>query len=193
MPATTAIAEPLSRVHLLSLLIPETTLRDDARMLVRQALREALGKLLATGDQPLSLISQPGQPIRLAPPWAAIGVSVSHESSRSLAAINLNGPVGIDLMRVANAPADFHAISRDYLGPDATARLCALPDEQRPLAFAQAWTGFEARMKCLALELGEWTPQLDAQLRICSVVELQMPAGWVAALAITGAAVNPVC
>jgi 4'-phosphopantetheinyl transferase len=193
MPATTAIGEPLQGVHLLSLRTPVSNLRDEARMLVRQALREALSNILATDGQGLSLISQPGQPIRLAPPWAATGVSVSHESGCSLAALNLNGPVGIDLMRVTNTPADFHAVSRDYLGPNATARLCALPEEQRPLAFAQAWTGFEARMKCLALELGEWTPQLDAQLRICSVVELQMPAGWVAALAITGAAVNPVC
>lgn len=192
MPGMTSGGTLPEGLHLLSLVTPETNLRNEARLLVRQALRETLNELLASGDPPVLLISQPGQPIRLAPPWSAIGISISHESGRSLAAINQNGPVGIDLMRVSSAPADCHAVSRDYLGPQAAATLAHLPAEQRRHAFARAWTRHEARAKCLALDLSEWTPERNEQLRNCTVVDLDMPNGWVAAVAIANAAVHPV-
>ena len=192
MSATTLGSGSLPRLHLLWLATPETNERSAARLLVREALREMLSGLLATGDQPLTLISQPGQPIRLAPPWSAIGISVSHEPGRSLAVINLNGPVGVDLMRAASAPAECHAVSRDYLGPRTAAALARLPTEQRQHAFAKAWTRCEAGLKCLALDLSEWTSERDAQLQKCTVAELEMPAGWAAAVAIANVAVNPV-
>jgi len=77
-------------------------------------------------------------------------------------------------------------LARDYLGPGAAAALAKLPAEQRQCAFAQAWTRLEARLKCLALELREWTPEFEVRLAACSVAELAMPAGWVAAVAIPG-------
>ncbi len=165
---------------------PETTQRASARLMVRQALRETLALLLPTDREALSLISAPGQPIRLEPPWTGVGLSVSHEPGLSLIAIHLAGPVGVDLMRVASAPADSNALARDYLGPGAAAALAKLPAEQRQCAFAQAWTRLEARLKCLALELREWTPEFEVRLAACSVAELAMPAGWVAAVAIPG-------
>ena len=190
MPAISLASEPLPGVHLLWLATPETNERSAARLIVRQALRETLSELVATDNQSLTLISQPGQPIRLAPPWSAIGISVSHEPGRSLVAINPNGPVGVDLMRIASAPTDCHTVSRDYLGPQSAAALARLPAEQRQYAFAQAWTRYEACLKCLTLELGEWTPERAERLQRCTLVNLDVPAGWVAAVAMTSAAVD---
>ena len=165
---------------------PETLVRASTRLIVRAALRETLDNLLpAEGESP-ALISVPGQPIRLAPPWADIGLSVSHEPGLSLFAINLDGPVGVDLLRIAAIPADTDAVARDYLGPGTARTLAGLASGQQQHAFARAWTRFEACLKCQALELREWTPKLAERLAACSVAELAMPAGWVGAVAIPG-------
>jgi len=173
-------------LHLRCIETPETPLRASARQIVRAALRETLASLLPAGHESIAPISVPGQPVRLAPPWDGIGLSVSHEPGLSLFAINLDGPVGADLLRVAAIPADFDSVARDYLGPDAARALAGLASGQRRHAFAQAWTCFEARLKCRALALREWTPGLAERLAACSVAELTMPAGWVGAVAIPG-------
>lgn len=171
-------------LHILALPTPESPLRDGARLIVRQALREALAKLLAVEEESIFLICSPGAPIRLAPPWSRIGISVSHEPGLSLAAINLHGPVGIDLMQLSKPLPDIEILARDYLGPVATFAITSQPPKKRHQAFALAWTRLEACLKCLALPLNEWTPELDARLATCSIKELAMPAGWLAAVAL---------
>jgi 4'-phosphopantetheinyl transferase len=185
-PLTGSVLADAPDLHLRCLKTPETPLRESARRIVRGALRETLSNLLPAAGESLALISVPGQPIHLAPPWADVGLSVSHEPGLSLFAINLDGPVGVDLLRIAALPADIAAVARDYLGPDTAHALAKLPAGQRPHAFARAWTRFEARLKCRALELREWTPELAERLAPCHVADLAMPAGWVGAVAIAG-------
>jgi len=165
---------------------PLTTQRDSARQLVRQALVKALADLLAVEEGAISLRSAPGQAIHLAAPWQHIGISVSHESGLSLAAIHLAGAVGVDLMRLDPALANLDVLARDYLGPETAAAIAALPETERQLAFAGGWTRLEAGLKCLGTALGEWTPEIGRQLADCAVSEIEMPAGWVAAVAIPG-------
>jgi 4'-phosphopantetheinyl transferase len=183
-PLTGSMPADTRGLHLRAIETPETPLRDSARRIVRTALRETLDRLLPVEDESPELISVPGQPIRLAPPWAGIGLSVSHEPGLSLLAINLDGPVGVDLARVAEIPDDIGAVTRDYLGPNTARALGELPSGQRQYAFAQAWTRFEARLKCQALELREWSPELAERLAACCVADLVLPAGWVGAVAI---------
>jgi len=173
-------------LHLRCIATPETPLRDGARRIVRTALREILVDLLPATRESPALISVPGQPIRLAPPWAAVGLSVSHEPGLSLLAINLDGPVGVDLLRIATLPADSDAVTRDYLGPETARALAMLPAGLQRQAFAVAWVRFEARLKCRALELREWTPELAEQLSTCRFADLVMPAGWAGAVAVPG-------
>jgi 4'-phosphopantetheinyl transferase len=182
-PLTAGALTEAPGLHLRCIETPETPLRESARRIVRAALREVLSSLLPAPCESPVLISVPGQPIRLAPPWADVGLSVSHEPGLSLLAINLDGPVGVDLLRVAAIPADI-AVARDYLGPDIARTLAMLPTGQRPQHFARAWARFEARLKCQALELREWTPELAERLAACSVAELALPAGWVGAVAV---------
>lgn len=170
-------------LYVLPVKTPETLLRDSARQIVRRALGDALTKILAAKDGSIELLSSPGQPIRLAPPWSHIGISVSHEPGLSLAAVHLGGPVGIDLMRLGAPIAEIELLAHDYLGPAETLAIGTQPVEMRQLAFANAWTRLEARLKCLALPLNEWAPELETQLATCTVTELAMPSGWIAAVA----------
>ena len=74
-----ATAAPLPGLHVLSLATPEVPHREAARRMIRQALEAALGQLLPGMPGDIALFSMPGTPIRLAPPWQHVGVSVSHE------------------------------------------------------------------------------------------------------------------
>lgn len=172
-------------LHVLTIATPNSQFRESARLITRQALRAALAQLLALKEEEISLVSAPGAPIRPAPPWDHIGISVSHQPGLSLAAIHLAGPVGIDLMQLGEPLPDIDALARDYLGPAEAAVLATQSAEKRQLAFAQSWTRLEARLKCLALPLREWMPELDTLLATCVVTELPMPAGWIAAVATT--------
>jgi 4'-phosphopantetheinyl transferase len=178
-------------LHVLALQTPETSLRDRARLIVRQALCEELAKHLAVKEESIALVCAPGTPIRLATPWERIGISVSHEPGLSLAAINLDGAVGVDLMRLGEPLPDIEMLARDYLGPTASLAIAGQSAAMRQLAFARAWTRHEASLKCLAVPLGEWTPELEARLAACSSTELAMPAGWVAAVATSRASTKP--
>jgi 4'-phosphopantetheinyl transferase len=157
---------------------PNTSIRDAARQQVRQVLRELLG------DE--ALVSTPGQAIRLVRPGSKIGISVSHEIGLSLVAVNFAGPVGIDLMRSLDS-ADWReqipALAQDYLGPQIAQNLVSLPAAAQMRYFAEAWTQHEARLKCLGLGLQEWQPVLAERLSACHVEPLNLPSGYIGAVA----------
>ncbi|NYE59584.1 4'-phosphopantetheinyl transferase [Duganella sp. 1224] len=153
---------PMPRDGLFAILIDTRTAaaqRDAARRQVRLAAREAVAAVLGVPVADIAITSTPGTPPRLllAGAQSGVGISITHEDHYSLAAINLHGPIGADIMRVQNIP-DWQAVARDYLGPAATAALHAT--SHRPQAFANAWTQREAALKYHALELSEWQADL---------------------------------
>jgi len=131
--------------------------RDAARLEIRRAAREALALVLDLAVDDITIASTPGAPPRIlvAGEARAIGCSFAHEDGYALAAINLHGAVGVDLMRVRDIP-DWQAVAHDYLGPAASAALQATSADERPRAFAQAWTRREAALKRDGQQLGEW-------------------------------------
>jgi 4'-phosphopantetheinyl transferase len=152
--------------------------RPEARLHLRQAVREAAAQWLKLEIDAISAESTPGQPPRLLLAGRAAGLSLSHDEGLSLAAIHLRGPVGIDVMRMQDLP-DWVNLARDYLGPQVAQALAACPDAQRPLALAQAWTAREAALKCAGRQLAEW----DARPFDCHLQPLPLPAPYVATLA----------
>lgn len=160
----------------------ENTLRDTARAQLRGALREVLGLQLDRAPETVTLLSAPGQALRLEMPGQRIGLSVSHEPGLSVAAIRRHGPVGIDIMRVAPA-FDWQAVARDYLGPQALRRIASQPVQEQPRAFAREWTRLEAGLKCLGITLQEWSPALAQRLESCRLMQLGLPAGLCGAVA----------
>ena len=166
----------------ISVVTPDSTLRDPARAQLRSALREVLGLQLDRAPEALILISAPGQALRLDFPGQRIGLSGSHEAGLSVAAICQHGPVGIDIMRVAPA-FDWQAMARDYLGPQASCRIASQPGHEQPQAFAREWTRLEAGLKCLGIGLQEWNPSLAQRLESCHLMALDMPSGLCGAVA----------
>ncbi|MEB0135085.1 4'-phosphopantetheinyl transferase superfamily protein [Actimicrobium sp. CCC2.4] len=124
---------PASGLLLIGLRTPQGEDRTQARLLVRQALAS------------------------VANVSAGAGVSISHASGFSVAAVHRHGPVGIDLMRLEGGLIpDWKAVARDYLGPAAVARIAACNDDRRARCFAQEWTRREAQLKRHGCGLVEW-------------------------------------
>ena len=143
--------------------------RTQARKQVRQALREILGLLL---PQPPELIDVAGQALRVKD--GAINLSVSHAPGLSVAAINLYGSVGVDVMQLdegADSLPDWQRVAHDYLGPAAASRITCTYE------FAQEWTRREAQLKCCGLGITEW--DATQKLRYGKTMMLALPDGYV--------------
>lgn len=181
------LAIPEDGLLVFSLATPYGTNRNAARQLVRTALREMLAPLLGCTPAAMPLISLPGQAIQLTDQECEIGLSVSHEAGLSLVAIHLHGAVGVDLLRLGEIPVagdEVLRLARDYLGAAVASRLSSLPEEARWQAFAEAWAGLEAGLKCLGEGLLEWSPERQVLLANCRIRELALPAGLLGAVAV---------
>ena len=170
-------------LHLLSVPMPNSGTRQDARLSIRTALKQRLRELLGDCGNDAVLRSTPGQAVCLAAPFAQIGLSISHEPGLSVAAINLAGRVGIDLMCLHAPFPDMEALAMDYLGPAVCAAIQKHPVTGRSEVFARAWTAHEACLKCLHLSLVEWTPELAKSLATCCLMAIDTAPGMVASVA----------
>lgn len=165
----------------------KTAKRETVRQLVRRAAGEILALRLPGRAAPIQLLSKPGLPLRLAPPDQSIGISFSHEAGCSLIAINLNGPIGADLLQTPENPAwqrEILSLANDYLGPEIAAQLARQSVPEQARHFATAWTQHEARLKCLGLALCEWTPDLQQILGACRAQSLMLARDYFGAIAI---------
>lgn len=158
--------------------------RAIARQTIRTALLAALAEALALPAARVRLCGEPGEaPYALVDDGRRIDLAISHDGDISVAALRLDGAVGIDVMRVADVP-DWHAVAHDYLGPACAAALAGVPAPARAAAFARAWSEREARLKCRGLALAEWDADLEARLAACRCLPLAVPDGYIATLAL---------
>lgn len=161
-----------------------TTPRSQARKLIRMAITKVLAKQLACPQAEIQLLSQSGQALKLLHPTHNIGLSISHESALSLAAINMNGRVGVDLIDVKSIPNknEIDTLANDYLGVKAAEYLSHLPPEQQKVAFAEVWTEFEARLKYQGKDLSEYDFSNVLQTSNLIARQLAMPEGYIGAV-----------
>ena len=161
------------------------TLRSQARKLIRLAITQVLADKLSCSYTEIKLTSQSGQSVKVSQPRQNIGLSISHELGLSLAAINMNGKVGVDLIDVKSTPNDheIYKLALEYLGTQVAENLLLLPSEQQKHAFAKAWTEFEARLKCQEKSLDEWTSSSTLQLNTLNIRPLELPEGYVGTVA----------
>jgi 4'-phosphopantetheinyl transferase len=157
--------------------------RATARRTIRAALVVALAQATGLPSERIALCGAPGEaPYALLDGARRLSLSISHDGDLSVAALRLDGGVGIDVMQVTDVP-DWEAVARDYLGPACAAALACVPGPARAAAFARAWSEREARLKCRGLPLGEWRAE-DASLELaCSCLSLALPDGYVGSLA----------
>ncbi len=164
---------PDQRVFVLAL-DTSTSSRPEARAAARLAARQALATLLGQPLDAVQLHAPPGQPPQvLGRP--EIGISFSHEAGISVVAVNLDGPVGVDVLG-AEPPPDWAAVARDYLGLQAAI--------MEPAAFAPAWAAHEAGLKLRGLALTEWSPALLLGPGQARSWALDLPPGWAGSLAV---------
>lgn len=155
--------------------------RTQARTQVRDALKELLAILLSYPINKITIFSEPGQAVRLLQPKENIGISISHEHELSIAAVNMNGYCGIDIMSISSISNldEINAIAIDYLGSQAATNISKLPTHQRIKAFAKAWTEFEAYMKCKGEPIVEWSSTRDNITNNYTYKALQLPQGYI--------------
>jgi 4'-phosphopantetheinyl transferase len=166
--------------------------RETARLAIRAVLTDALAAACGVDAGRVALHSPPG-----VAPWAVvaldggprrIALAISHDGDLSVAAFRDDGgAVGIDVTRIVPVP-DWEPVARDYLGPAAAQALASLPAGGRDEAFAHAWSGHEARLKCLGLQLDEWRGEREPALQACRCRPLVLPDGYVGYVALAGAA-----
>ena len=159
--------------------------RIQARIQVREALKQLLAILLSYPINKITIFSEPGQAVRLLQPKENIGISISHEHEMSMAAINMNGYCGIDMMSISSISNldEINAIALDYLGSQTATNISNLPTHQRIKAFAKAWTEFEAYMKCKGEPIVEWSPTRDNLASNYSYKTLKLPQDYIGTIA----------
>ena len=160
---------------------PPTILRAQARKRVRIALKQVLAAKLACPVAEIKLSMHAGQGLKLLQPKQTIGLSVSHESGLSLIAINMNGRVGVDLIDIKTIPNinEIDALANDYLGVKTAQHLFNLQPEQQSMAFAIAWTEFEAHLKYQEKNLSEYDSANILQTSNVIARQLTMPEGYI--------------
>ena len=170
-------------VFVIAVKTPDHPDRTVARTTIRTAIKDVLGELWGCAPTHVTLTHTPGEPLRAqAPNSPAWGLSVSHDAGLSVAAVNRLGPVGVDIVCESQA-FDWHAVAHDYLGPAMARQLASHPLASQNQQFLRAWARHEACLKCLSLGLVEWSPALQSRLAALQVVDLQLPAGWLGAVA----------
>ena len=158
-----------------------TTIRFQARKQIRMAIQHVLAEKLSCQYTEVKFISELGQSLKLTQPRQNIGLSISHESGLSLAAINMQGRVGVDLINIKTIPnkSEIETLALEYLGAGVADSLSHLSFEEQNRAFAQAWTEFEARLKCQEKNLTEWIPSNATQLNTLAARSLSLPENYI--------------
>ena len=103
----------------------------------------------------------------------------------SLVAINMNGQVGVDLMAIESIPdaAELQMIAKEYLGTRVAEYISSQPIGLQKVAFANAWTAFEASLKLKGDALTEWSTIVDEKLKNIQPIRLALSNGYVGYLA----------
>ena len=170
-------------VFVIAVKTPDHPDRTVARTTIRTAIKDVLGELWGCAPTHVTLTHTPGEPLcAQAPNSPAWGLSVSHDAGLSIAAVSRLGPVGVDVVCESQA-FDWHAVAHDHLGPTMARQLASHPLASQNHQFLRAWARHEACLKCSSLGLVEWSPALQTRLAALQVVDLQLPAGWLGAVA----------
>jgi len=192
--ACQAALDDSERARVAALLNP----RDRQRFTIAHgALRLLAGRALKT--RPAALTWAPGRygKPELTPPWSGLHTSLSHSQDMIAAAISAGRPVGVDIQHLVPG-LDPVGLSARFFPPDEAGYVAAGGGASaRADRFAHLWARKEAVVKAAG---GRLWPNLgiavhDREVVGCAepagphrVADLPTPAGFRAAVAVTGAA-----
>jgi 4'-phosphopantetheinyl transferase len=131
-----------------------------SRPIAREELRKVLRQILAAWSD-LAPEQLPLRETSRGPVWRgrlgghSLDISLSYADGEGWIGLIRGGQIGVDAMKIQPV-AEAEAVARLYLGQT---ELQTIQQSANPtLAFAAAWTKLEARVKCLKLDLDEWSP-----------------------------------
>lgn len=164
--------------------------RDRGRYVAaRGLLRQLLARYTGRGPAALRLAYGPqGKPeVACTPGTPPLHFNLSHSGSHALYAFTRGARIGLDLERVREIP-HAHRIASRIFPPDALREWLELPDDLRREGFFLRWTRLEAVAKLHGG--GVWwlvghAGKIPEAERV-SVVDLEAPAGFRAAVAVEG-------
>ena len=156
------------------------TRRAEAHALLRALVARRRGVAV----EQISLRHTPGLPPQLpgSMPGHPAPVSISYADDLVALAWSPHGAIGIDLVPIA-LPPEWRELAALYFPPARRAMLAELPKAERPLAFSRCWAELEARGKCCALGLQEWSADYASALSRATIHWLNAPEGMVLCLA----------
>jgi hypothetical protein len=145
---------PLPSVGQITLIrVTTSTFRPTARHELRAVLRQILAGWSGFLPEKLPLRETARGPV-----WAGqlighvLDISLAYANGESWIALLRGGFIGVDALLIQPVP-EAEDVARLYLGRNA---MVAIQQSYDPaLAFAQAWTEFEAKLKCLKQEMNE--------------------------------------
>jgi phosphopantetheinyl transferase len=159
------------------------------RVLLRAALRSALGAELGTAPARVPLGTTPAGRPYLDVPDAVLDVNCSASGALGLIAVGRNCRVGIDVETVAPWSSD--VLDEGWLSDGEQQALLRLPATTRPVAATRAWTQKEAVLKARGTGLREnpagtvtTVGRRDGVVAGWAVRDVPVPDGWVASLAV---------
>jgi phosphopantetheinyl transferase len=150
---------------------------SQSRQAARQELRTALRRILAAwtdvSPERLPLRETSRGPVW----WGQLGghdldITLSYAGDESWLGLLRAGWIGLDAMRIQPIP-EAEAVARHFLGHVAVAAIQQSTDPA--MAFAVAWTEWEARLKCLKQELNEWPVMRAVATAQCAIQSLVFP------------------
>lgn len=155
----------------------------DAWAATRGALRWVLASRLDREPESITFATGPSGKPHLAD-TGTLRFNLSHTEGLALIALCSDREVGIDVERT-DVEVDLERLTEQYLPPSEAAVVRVTAPADRRAAFFEAWTRHEARLKLRGRSLTEH-PSDPVAGSLVLVRRLEMPAGFVAAVAAEG-------
>lgn len=156
-----------------------------SRQAARQELRTVLRRILAAWSNILPE-QLPLHETTRGPVWSgqigeqALDISLSYAEDEGWIGLLRAGLIGVDAMHIQQI-TEAEDVALHYLGTTALNAIQRAMDP--PMAFAQAWTELEARIKCLKRELNEWHFTQALAANRCAVHSMVIPDNLVVSMA----------
>lgn len=161
--------------------VPEVRRR---RVLLRAALRIALGRWLGRGPQSLQFVTEAGGKPRL--DGGGAHFSVSSSGDRGLIAITDLGPVGVDVERL-RAMDELDAIALRSFSAEAAREVLGQRAQRKVTTFYRHWTRLEAQLKASGEGLAAGLQRDERERGAWTVAAVDSGSGFTGAVAVGGA------
>lgn len=164
------------------LTLPADTVRANARLIARDALRHIASKVSGVKADNVFLVEGSRGPILTGLP-CHLEVSLSYAHDKVVLGFSCGRALGVDIVHIKHLP-ESKALCALYLPDAAALAVTGAPDEQKGTRFALAWAQMEACCKALNLPLAEIDQTRAMDYAACELIDCEQIEGYGIAVAI---------